>query len=160
MRPSDTVARFGGDEFVVVLPDLAYDGEAMLIAERLVESLSRPYRIGQHELHLSASIGVSLGQGAEHRAQVLIQQADMAMYKAKRRGRRTCELFTQDINDKLASRMQLRHDLEVALGAQQFELYYGACQHSWHMKWFRLFKILLPAAPDPVRDSGALHPAS
>ncbi|MCE8051757.1 EAL domain-containing protein [Halomonas daqingensis] len=124
LRTSDTLARFGGDEFVVLLPDVSLASEAIQVSERLIEEISRPYRVADYELSISASIGVTLSDGTTYKPEELIQQADIAMYKAKRKGRRNCQLYTPDMNDNLISRLTLRNDLDEALLAEQFELHY------------------------------------
>lgn len=124
IRPSDTLCRFGGDEFVLLLPDLDSPQQAEEIAGRLLEALALPYRIERHELHLSASIGIALNDKQLSQPEELLQQADMAMYKAKQQGRNALQTFTQDINQKLTQRVTLRNDLQEAILNEQFELHY------------------------------------
>ncbi|MBL1267867.1 MAG: EAL domain-containing protein [Halomonas sp.] len=124
IRPSDTLCRFGGDEFVLLLPDLDSPQQAEEIAGRLLEALAQPYRIERHELHLSASIGIALNDKELSHPEELLQQADMAMYKAKQQGRNALQTFTQDINQKLTQRVTLRNDLQEAILNEQFELHY------------------------------------
>lgn len=124
IRPTDTLCRFGGDEFVLLLPDLDSPRQAEEIAERLLEALALPYRIERHELYLSASIGVALNGQQLTQPEEMLQQADMAMYKAKQQGRNTLQTFTQDINQKLTQRVTLRNDLQEAILNEQFELHY------------------------------------
>ncbi|TVP44179.1 MAG: EAL domain-containing protein [Halomonas sp.] len=124
IRPSDTLCRFGGDEFVLLLPDLNSPLQAEEIAERLLVELALPYRIERHELYLSASIGIALNDKRLLHSEELLQQADMAMYKAKQHGRNTFQTFTQDINQKLTQRVTLRNDLQEAILNDQFALHY------------------------------------
>ncbi|WP_422102341.1 EAL domain-containing protein [Vreelandella sp.] len=124
IRPSDTLCRFGGDEFVLLLPDLDAPHHAQEVAERLLLELAQPYRIDRHELYLSASIGIALSSDALENPAALLQQADMAMYKAKQQGRNTLQTFTHDINQKLTQRVTLRNDLQEAITQEQFELHY------------------------------------
>lgn len=124
IRPSDTLCRLGGDEFVLLLPDLDSAQQAEDIAKRLLEGLAQPYYIGRHELYVSASIGIALNDKHLLYPAELIQQADMAMYKAKQQGRNTFQTFTQDINQKLTQRVTLRNDLPEAILNEQFELHY------------------------------------
>lgn len=124
IRPSDTLCRFGGDEFVLLLPDLDSPQQAEEIAGRLLEALALPYRIERHELYLSASIGIALNDKQLLQPEELLQQADMAMYKAKQQGRNALQTFTQDINQKLTQRVTLRNDLQEAILNDQFELHY------------------------------------
>lgn len=124
IRPTDTLARFGGDEFVLLLPDLAGVAEAEDIAERILEELARPHQIDQNELHISASIGIAMNSEALPNPEKLLQQADMAMYKAKQRGRDTFEIFSSDLDEKLSKRVTLRNDLQEAIKREQLYLHY------------------------------------
>ncbi|HSP32506.1 MAG TPA: diguanylate cyclase, partial [Halomonas sp.] len=124
IRPSDTLCRFGGDEFVLLLPDLKSPRQAEEVAERLLVELALPYRIERHELYLSASIGIALNDKRLSHPEELLRQADMAMYKAKKHGRNTLQTFTQDINQKLTQRVTLRNDLQEAILNDQFALHY------------------------------------
>lgn len=122
--PNDTVARLGGDEFVILLVEIASEDHVEELVERMLASLARPYGLEGHELHLSASIGVALSQEAILQPQMLIQQADMAMYKAKQQGRNTFAWFCQSFTDSVNERMVLRNDLQEAIERDAFELYY------------------------------------
>ncbi|MET1076413.1 MAG: EAL domain-containing protein [Pseudomonas sp.] len=124
VRPGDTVARLSGDEFVVLLPDLAREEDAVLVADRLIESLARPYRVQGVELHITASMGITLTDGAVEEPMQLIQQADLAMYKAKQQGRNNYQWYTTDLNQKVSERVNLRNELQKAIEAAAFELYY------------------------------------
>ncbi|WP_240036432.1 EAL domain-containing protein [Halomonas urmiana] len=124
MRPGDTLARLGGDEFVVLLPDLHDAGQAMEVAERLLSIVSRPYRVGAHELSLSCSIGIAVSGADIEQPLELIQQADMAMYRAKQQGRNACQWFTPEIIHRMGDRVTLRNELQEAIEAQAFELHY------------------------------------
>lgn len=124
VRPGDTVARMGGDEFIVLLPDLAVEEDVIPVAERLIESISRPYRIQGIDLHVTASIGITLSDGNLEQPMQLIQQADLAMYKAKQEGRNNYQWYTNDLNLRVSERVNLRNELQKAIEAEDFELYY------------------------------------
>ncbi|MCL7930299.1 putative bifunctional diguanylate cyclase/phosphodiesterase [Halomonas llamarensis] len=124
IRPSDTLCRFGGDEFVLLLHDLVDLKQAEDIAERVVNAIEKPYCADQHELHLSASIGIALNDEHLENPSELIQHADMAMYKAKKQGRNGIQTYTHDINTKLTQRLMLRNDLQDAINQEQFSLHY------------------------------------
>ncbi|MGH8435473.1 MAG: PAS domain S-box protein, partial [Pseudomonas sp.] len=124
VRPGDTVARLGGDEFIVILPDLAREEDVLLVADRIVENLARPYKVGGSELHITASIGITLSDGSIEQPMQLIQQADLAMYKAKQQGRNNYQWYTEDLNQKVSERVTLRNELQKAIEAEAFELYY------------------------------------
>ncbi|WP_458524484.1 putative bifunctional diguanylate cyclase/phosphodiesterase [Onishia taeanensis] len=130
LRPSDTLARLGGDEFVLVLQDLREAEEAQRVADRLLRELEAPHRVLGHELYLSASIGIAVSddpcqvQTGEAQAGELIQQADMAMYEAKQRGRNTYHCFSADLNSRLSQRVVLRNELQEAITQGQLTLHY------------------------------------
>ena len=83
VRPSDTVARYGGDEFVVVCPELRNDDDVQLVAERLEIAMERPFVIGGHSLAAQASIGFTVGYGTRNDVEELLSRADAAMYRIK-----------------------------------------------------------------------------
>ncbi|HEX5843110.1 MAG TPA: EAL domain-containing protein [Pseudomonas sp.] len=124
VRPGDTVARMGGDEFIVMLPDLAREEDVLLVAERLLADIARPYVIDHSELHITASIGITLSDGTLAQPAQLIQQADLAMYKAKQEGRNNYQWYTNDLNQRVGERVTLRNELQKALDNQSFNLYY------------------------------------
>ena len=124
IRPGDTLARLGGDEFVVVLPDLSHGEDALLVAERLIHCVSRPYRFRELELHVTASIGITVSDGEVEEPMTLIQQADLAMYQAKQHGRNNYQWYTEHLNREVSERMVLRNELQKAIAGMSFELYY------------------------------------
>lgn len=124
LRAGDTLARFGGDEFVILLPDLGSEASAMKLAERLLACIGRPFRVGEQELYIGASVGIAFLDEELENPVELIQQADMAMYRAKQKGRNAWECFTHEINAEVSSRMALRNDLQEAIEAGDFELHY------------------------------------
>ncbi|HEY8332145.1 MAG TPA: EAL domain-containing protein [Pseudomonas sp.] len=124
IRPGDTLARLGGDEFVVLLPDLAHGEDVLLVAERLIRSISRPYRLNELELHVTASIGITLSDGEIEQPMKLIQQADLAMYQAKQHGRNNYQWYTEHLNQEVSERMTLRNELQKAIESMSFELHY------------------------------------
>lgn len=123
-RPTDTLARFGGDEFVLLLPELESMDEAERVADRILRELALPHRVGVHELYISASIGISMIDDDLESPEKLLQQADMAMYKAKQRGRDTYEIYSEDLDTRLSKRVTLRNDLQEAIKNNQLYLNY------------------------------------
>jgi diguanylate cyclase len=93
VRSTDTVSRQGGDEFVVLLADIVQIKDAVICAEKLLGALDAPYRIGEHELRLSASIGVAIFPDDAMEGEALLRCADSAMYQAKYHGRNNYKLF-------------------------------------------------------------------
>jgi diguanylate cyclase (GGDEF)-like protein/PAS domain S-box-containing protein len=125
IRSSDTAARFGGDEFVVLLEDLDGTQTAMEVAERILEDLRRPLMVAGKELVVRGSIGISIleansGAGADE----LIRDADAAMYIAKRDGKGGYRMFEPEMHAGVLARLELRADLQRALENGQFELHY------------------------------------
>lgn len=124
LRVTDTVARLGGDEFVVVLPDVPGEQEALKKAESLLSLLANPYQVDDHELYLTASIGIALSNERMVNPKELIRHADMAMYRAKQKGHNNCQFFTRDITHILSDRIAMRGELQAALGTEQLQLHY------------------------------------
>jgi diguanylate cyclase (GGDEF)-like protein/PAS domain S-box-containing protein len=98
VRSSDTVSRQGGDEFVILLADIVQIEDATLCAEKILTALDAPYRIGEHELRLTASIGVAIFPDDAVESDALIRCADFAMYQAKYNGRNNCRFFTSGVD--------------------------------------------------------------
>lgn len=124
VRPGDTIVRMGGDEFIVLLPDLLRDEDVVPVTERLMASIARPYCIQGIDLHVSASVGIPLSDGHIEQPMQLIQQADMAMYKAKQQGRNNFQWYTSDLNQRVCEHASLRNDLQKAIETQSFKLHY------------------------------------
>ncbi len=129
IRVSDTVARLGGDEFVVLLCDHpAEPGVASpplnVTLQRILDEIALPYRIGPHEFFLSCSIGYSLLPGDGDTADLLLRNADMAMYRAKDLGRNNIQPFVPELNEKVIRRLSLEGDLRRALDNGEFYLCY------------------------------------
>ncbi len=125
LRSSDTAARFGGDEFVVLLEDLDNVETAVEVAERILEDLRPPLTVAGKELALRGSIGISiLERGSTASADDLIRDADAAMYIAKRDGKGAYRLFEPEMHAGVLARLELRADLQRALEDGLFELHY------------------------------------
>jgi diguanylate cyclase (GGDEF)-like protein/PAS domain S-box-containing protein len=124
VRAYDTVARMGGDEFVIVLPDLPARQDAVEIAEKLVEHLSVPMQIDGHALPVSPSIGVCLFPDDGDAADLLIMNADTAMYVAKEAGRRRAVEFKPQMATAASERWALERALRQALEARSFRVHY------------------------------------
>jgi diguanylate cyclase (GGDEF)-like protein/PAS domain S-box-containing protein len=123
VRVSDTVARFGGDEFGVLLEDIRSPRDAIETAERIASSFARPFVLGDGRHVVSTSIGIALARGGE-RPQELIRDADAAMYRAKERGRARYELFDEAMRGRAIARLQVENDLRGALDRGELRLDY------------------------------------
>src|SRR5207248_7312348 len=104
LRPTDTVARFGGDEFVMICQDAGAVGDAMQVAGRVADAFSAPFRLRDEEMFLSVSIGIAVS-AAETSAPELLRDADAAMYRAKEQGRARCEFFDETMRTEAAARL-------------------------------------------------------
>jgi diguanylate cyclase (GGDEF)-like protein/PAS domain S-box-containing protein len=125
VRGADTAARFGGDEFAVLLEEVESSQEAADTAERLLEALSMPMRAGHREIALRCSLGISvLAADGSAGAEEMIRDADAAMYIAKRDGKGGYRLFEPRMHEGVLERLELRTDLQRAITGGQLELYY------------------------------------
>ena len=124
VRKGDTVARMGGDEFVVLLPNLASAEGIERIAAAIVERVSAPMTVGIHELHVTPSVGVSVFPDDGQDVHTLLRHADMAMYQAKASGRRCFRIFSSAMERAAAEKLELEASMRRALDREQFHLHY------------------------------------
>ncbi len=124
VRESDIVARLGGDEFVVALTSLACDMDAALIAAKMLNALNRPYTIDGKILHSTPSVGIALFPFNGETSEILMKNADTAMYYAKEKGRKNFQFFSPAMTAAATERMEIERDLRSALTAGQYELHY------------------------------------
>jgi diguanylate cyclase (GGDEF)-like protein/PAS domain S-box-containing protein len=123
LRPSDTVARFGGDEFTLLLDGVSDPDHAMGVATRLQEALARPFTIDGHQLSVAATIGVAVNSPGISAAD-LVRNADIAMYEARRRGREDPALFDDGMHRRVVDRLAHEHDLRRAVEGSLLEVHY------------------------------------
>ncbi|MCY7307285.1 MAG: EAL domain-containing protein [Rhodoferax sp.] len=124
VRQSDTVCRFGGDEFVVLLSEVEGAGDATLSAGKLIDALAEPYAIGEHRLHITQSIGISIYPEHGRDVETMLRQADIAMYHGKRKGRNTFQLFAPQMNVRALARQSIEVALRNALDGEGLVLHY------------------------------------
>jgi diguanylate cyclase (GGDEF)-like protein/PAS domain S-box-containing protein len=127
LRPGDIVARFGGDEFGILIDRLADEGEALAIADRVADAFTQPFSLDGVDHFVSASIGVAVSRPSEAQpvnAELLIRDADAAMYRAKEGGRARCVLFDAEMRASAMKRLEVERELRHALDRDELALYY------------------------------------
>jgi diguanylate cyclase (GGDEF)-like protein/PAS domain S-box-containing protein len=124
LRPCDTAARFGGDEFAILSEDIMSDAHAIAIAERLSETISEPFDMEGVQVVLSISVGVALSTVVDASPASLIRNADAAMYRAKKRGKGRYELFNTEMRSRARERLKGENDLRRALEQDELRLFY------------------------------------
>ena len=124
LRENDTVARVGGDEFQVVVCNVAGSVDAARIAEKLMRTLGEPFTLEDQELHVTASLGVSLFPRDGASGELLLKYADTALYEAKGEGRNTYRFFSPEMNAQAHGRLRLENDLRRAVERHELELHY------------------------------------
>lgn len=124
VRTGDVVARLGGDEFAVLLEGLATPRDVEAMATSLLETISKPYDIADRQILLTTSIGITMYPQDDVDTQMLLKNADIAMYQAKESGRNNFKFFTQRMHDDLMAYHQLEHDIRDALRDSQFHVVY------------------------------------
>jgi diguanylate cyclase (GGDEF)-like protein len=123
-REGDTIARLGGDEFVLIVSDLRHKEDAALVAEQLLEVLKPPIQIAEHDLHVSASIGIAIFPDDGDGGASLLKSADMALYRAKELGRDNYQVFEPKLNQRVMERLVLEKDLRRAIHEREFIVHY------------------------------------
>lgn len=169
MRPYDTLARFGGDEFAVLVEGLATPRDAAAVAQKIIAAITPPYEIGERQVKIGVSIGIttSLVTG-DVTAEELIEQADEAMYRAKSSVQSNYQFYTPDMHDALRTRLQLENDLRDTLIRNQLSLCYQPRQSLKHgecmgmealLRWEHPTRgVLLPAEFLAVAEETSMMP--
>ncbi len=124
IRKSDTVARFGGDEFVMIIDDIQDSMVIIHIVEKLMRAMTVPIVINDHTIYVSVSVGISMYPQDTQSANDLLKNADAAMYKAKDSGRNTYKFYTKDMTEKAFARIKLESHIRQAIDNNDFMLYY------------------------------------
>ena len=124
VREGDTVARMGGDEFVLIMHRVRDEADVTVMMQRIVSTVAAPLRIGGHELHVTCSTGAALYPKDGVSGEDLLRNADTAMYRAKEQGRDSFRFYTADMNQRMMDRLMLESELRQALDAGDLVLYY------------------------------------
>jgi diguanylate cyclase (GGDEF)-like protein/PAS domain S-box-containing protein len=129
VRGSDTVARIGGDEFVILLPELSEDtiecaSQTQEIVDKIMLAINQPYQLEAHNYSITASIGIALIDGKIMTIETLLERADIAMYQAKSGGRNAMRFFEKSMQEKIAQHVNLEREMRQAIEQNQFELYF------------------------------------
>jgi diguanylate cyclase (GGDEF)-like protein/PAS domain S-box-containing protein len=156
VRSTDTVSRQGGDEFVILLSDIARVEDVVVAAEKVMAAIALPHHVEGHELHVTASMGVVVYPACGTDTATLLKNGDAAMYHAKENGRNNVQVFTADMHVRAVERQQIESEMRRALKLDQFVLHY---QPIVELEHFRLVGVeALVRWQHPTR--GLLHPLS
>jgi diguanylate cyclase (GGDEF)-like protein/PAS domain S-box-containing protein len=123
-RSADTVARLGGDEFIILVEEMNDEKPAAALALRILESFKKPFMIKDNTLHVGTSIGIAIFPEDGEDTDLLIRNADTAMYKSKEKGRENFTMFTSALNETVAKRLKLENELRRAIELVEFEVHY------------------------------------
>ena len=124
LHESETIARFGGDEFTLLLPQIQSVEEATQHAQKIIELLAAPFKISNHELHLTTSIGIAFYPEDGENAELLLKNAETAMYRAKEQGRNNYQLYASVMNVSAFKQLLMENSLRRALDREEFVVYY------------------------------------
>lgn len=123
-RKTDTVARFGGDEFAVIVAAISTPADAANLADKLIDAFAAPFRVDGRDIHTSASIGISVYKNDSTDTETLLSQADVALYRAKSEQRGSYSFFTKEMDIEVQSRVKLGSELRIAIDSDQLFLLY------------------------------------
>lgn len=124
LRESDTVARIGGDEFIILLLNVHDRNEVSLLADKILKSLVLPFTLGEHELFITTSLGICMYPDDDQDTEAMMKKADIAMYNAKSRGRNNFQFFNEEMDQNASRRFVISNSLRRGLEQNEFRLYY------------------------------------
>ncbi|MFW8591673.1 EAL domain-containing protein [Glaciecola sp. 2405UD65-10] len=124
LRKNDTVARFGGDEFVVMLGHDDHMTEVIVVAEKVIECIAKPYLVENHEIFITTSLGIAQGSNKNSNPDIILKNADFALYNAKKEGKNKYQVFNKALEIGTQQRVKLLNDLRTGLSRNRFELYF------------------------------------
>ena len=124
VREEDTVARIGGDEFLIVLPDLERAAQCVGVAEKILAACAEPFMLSEHQIHTTISIGISIYPDDAHEVTELVRHADSALYQAKGLGRNTYQFFTPELNYQITRSSEIERRLRHAIDTGALSLWY------------------------------------
>ncbi|TLM99756.1 EAL domain-containing protein, partial [bacterium] len=130
LREKDTIARMGGDEFTMLLPQISNEDSAVRVARKVLEVLQQPWLINGHEFYITASIGIAIYPADGEDTETVMKHADIAMYRAKEKGRNNYQLFTPAMNSRIVERQAMENSLRHALERGEFTVYYQPQVHT------------------------------
>jgi diguanylate cyclase (GGDEF)-like protein/PAS domain S-box-containing protein len=124
LQERDILARFGGDEFTILLAEVGEFQEVITVAQKIQQELTLPFNLGTHQVFTNASIGIALLTADYQQPEELLRDADIAMYSAKEKGQGNYSIFNRQMHQKMLERLQLETDLRQAIERQEFQVYY------------------------------------
>ncbi len=142
LRHTDTVARFGGDEFAILLENVEGKRQARNIASKILDELSQPITLAGQEFHLTASLGIAMAPYDDSQPDNLIRDADTAMYEAKRRGKNAYSFFSSELLQRATSQLNLEREIRAALERNEFIFHFQPIVHTENKKIYGVEALL------------------
>jgi diguanylate cyclase (GGDEF)-like protein/PAS domain S-box-containing protein len=124
LRMGDTVGRQSSDEFILLLPDIAYVEDVTIIAEKILDVLARPFTLSSRDVYVTCSLGLTVFPSDGEDAETLLRNADIAMYRAKEEGRNTFRFYVPEMDARMRARVEIEHDLRLAIKRGELVLHY------------------------------------